>query len=357
MKKHNFSAGPAILPASVIEQAAQAVTNYENVGLSLLEMSHRSKEVVAFMTEAEELVKSLLGLGDDYAVLFLTGGASSQFFMVPMNILGAGETAAYIDTGAWSAKAIKEVKNFGNVEVLASSKEANYNYIPKGYEIPKNAKYLHITSNNTIYGTQFHDYPETDALLVADMSSDIFSHPFDANKFALIYAGAQKNLGPAGTTLVIVRKDILGKVERSIPTMLDYQTHIKKSSSFNTPPVYPIYVCLLTLRWLQAQGGLKAMEARNKKKAELLYAEIDRNPFFKGTAAVEDRSWMNVPFVCDKPEHEAAFLDYCNANGISGLKGHRSVGGFRASIYNAMPYASVEFLVELMKNFKPELVA
>lgn len=354
MKKHNFSAGPAILPASVIEQAAQAVTNYENEGLSLLEMSHRSKPVVAFMTEAEELVKSLLGLGDDYAVLFLTGGASSQFFMVPMNILGAGETAAYVDTGAWSAKAIKEVKNFGNVDVLASSKEANYNYIPKGYTIPANAKYLHITSNNTIYGTQFHDYPETDALLVADMSSDIFSRPFDANKFALIYAGAQKNLGPAGTTLVIVRKDILGKIERNIPTMLDYQTHIKKSSSFNTPPVYPIYVCLLTLRWLQAQGGLKAMEIHNKKKAELLYAEIDRNPFFKGTVAVEDRSWMNVPFVCDKPEHEAAFSDYCNANGISGLKGHRSVGGFRASIYNAMPYSSVEFLVELMKNFKPE---
>ncbi|MCP4443016.1 MAG: 3-phosphoserine/phosphohydroxythreonine transaminase [Aureispira sp.] len=357
MKKHNFSAGPAILPAAVIEEAAQAVTNYENVGLSLLEMSHRSKEVATFMTEAEELVKSLLGLGDDYAVLFLTGGASSQFYMVPMNLLGENETAAYVDTGAWSAKAIKEVSNFGNVEVLASSKETTYNYIPKGYEIPRNAKYLHITSNNTIYGTQYHDYPETDALLIADMSSDIFSRPFDASKFALIYAGAQKNLGPAGTTLVIVRKDILGKIERSIPTMLDYQTHIKKNSAFNTPPVYPIYVCLLTLRWLQAQGGLKAVEAKNKKKADLLYAEIDRNPFFEGTAALEDRSWMNVPFVCKNKDHEAAFMDYCTANGISGVKGHRSVGGFRASIYNAMPYESVEFLVELMKNFKPELVA
>ncbi len=354
MKTHNFSAGPAILPQSVIKEAAAAVQNYAGTGLSVLEMSHRSKEIAAVMDEAEMLVKDLLGLKDDYSVLFLTGGASSQFYMVPMNLLNENEKACYIDTGAWSAKAIKEVSNFGNVEVLASSKETTYNYIPKNWEVPSDAKYLHITSNNTIYGTQFHNIPETDALLIADMSSEIFSREIDANKFDIIYAGAQKNLGPAGTTLVIIRNEILGKVQREIPTMLDYQTHINKNSAFNTPPVYPIFVCLLTLRWLKAQGGIKAMEAHNKKKAALLYNEIDSNPLFKGTAALEDRSYMNVPFLTANPDHEAAFLEYCTANGISGVKGHRSVGGFRASIYNAMPVSSIELLVSLMQSFKPE---
>jgi len=354
MKIHNFSAGPAILPQVVIDEAAKAAQSYENAGLSILEMSHRSKEMAAMMTEAQQLVKDLLNLGDDYSVLFLTGGASSQFFMIPMNLLNEGEKACYVDTGAWSAKAIKEVSNFGDVEVLASSKETVYNYLPKDWAVPADAKYLHITSNNTIYGTQYQSYPKTDALLIADMSSDIFSREFDATQFDLIYAGAQKNLGPAGTTLVIVRNEILGKVSRNIPTMLDYQTHIKKASAFNTPPVYPIYVCLLTLRWIQGQGGLKAMEKRNQEKAALLYDEIDRNPFFKGTAAVEDRSLMNVTFVANNKAHEEAFLAYCTANGISGIKGHRSVGGFRASIYNAMPMESVAHLVSLVQNFKPE---
>ncbi len=353
MKIHNFSAGPAILPASVLAEAAQAVQNYQDAGLSILEMSHRSQPLVAVMEEAQSLVKQLLGLGDDYSVLFLTGGASTQFFMTAMNLLNQDETACYIDTGAWSSKALKEAAKFGKVEVVASSKEANYNYIPK-IEKTVAAKYLHLTSNNTIYGTQYHGFPATTGLLIGDMSSDIFSYEFDATKFDLIYAGAQKNLGPAGTTLVIVRNQILGKVERDIPTMLDYRTHIKKSSAFNTPPVYPIYVCLLTLRWIQGQGGVKAVEKANKKKADLLYNEIDNNPIFEGTAAKEDRSLMNVTFVTKNKDYEEAFLAYCTANGISGIKGHRSVGGFRASIYNAMPYESVAYLVDLMKNFKPE---
>ncbi len=356
MKVHNFSAGPAILPQSVLEEAAQAVINFQHLNLSILEVSHRSKEIVAVVDEAQAIVKSLLGVGDDYEVLFLTGGASSQFFMVPMNLLNEDETACYIDTGAWSTKAIKEAKNFGKVEVIASSAEEDFTFIPKDYQIPASAKYLHITTNNTVRGTQYHVIPEVPegCLLVADMSSDIFSRPIDGNKFDLIYAGAQKNLGPAGTTLVIVRKSILGKVNRVIPTMLDYQTHIKKASMFNTPPVYPIYVSMLTLRWVQAMGGLKAMEKRNSAKAELLYAEIDKNPYFKGTTAVEDRSLMNATFVANSPEHEAAFLDYCAANQVSGLKGHRSVGGFRASMYNAMELDSVQHLVDLMQNFKPE---
>ena len=354
MKIHNFSAGPGILADSVLEEAARAVENYENEGLSILEMSHRSKPLVAVLEEARQLVKDLLGLGDDYEVLYLTGGASSQFFMTPMNLLNEGETAAYVDTGTWSTKAIKEVTNFGKVAVIGSSADKNFSYIPKDWTIPADTKYLHITSNNTILGTRYAEFPTVETTLVCDMSSDIFSREFDATQFGLIYAGAQKNMGPAGTTLVIVRKDILGTVERQIPTMLDYRTHIKKASSFNTPPVYPIYVCLLTLRWLQANGGVKAMEKRNKKKADLLYAEIDRNPYFEGTAALEDRSIMNVTFVAKDEAYEAPFLAYCTANGISGIKGHRSVGGFRASIYNAMPLDSVAYLVDLMKNFKPE---
>jgi len=351
MKKHNFSAGPAILPQSVMAEAAKAVVDYNGIGLSLLEMSHRSKEVVAIMNEAEALTRELFELDDDYSVLFLTGGASSQFYMTAMNLLGTDETCAYLDTGAWSTKAIKEAKNFGNVVSLASSKDKNYNYIPKGHTLPENTKYLHITSNNTIYGTQFNEYPEVNVPLVADMSSDIFSREIDVERFGLIYAGAQKNLGPAGTTLVIVQNDLLGKIERAIPTMLDYRTHIKKNSAFNTPPVFPICVCMLTMRWIVANGGLKAMEAKNQEKATLLYNEIDANPCFMGTAAVEDRSLMNVTFVMKNPELEGAFMESCTAAGIVGVKGHRSVGGFRASIYNAMPMESVALLVDLMKEF------
>ncbi|MCH2042610.1 MAG: 3-phosphoserine/phosphohydroxythreonine transaminase [Saprospiraceae bacterium] len=351
-KQYNFSAGPGILPQEVMEQAAQAALDYEGLGLSLLEMSHRSQPVVELMAEAEQLVAELLGLNDEYKVLFLTGGASSQFYMVPMNLLNAEETACYVDTGSWSTKAIKEAKNFGNVAVLGSSKESNFNYIPKGYTIPEDAKYLHITSNNTIYGTQYHSFPKSDAMLVADMSSDIFSRVFDAQQFDLIYAGAQKNLGPAGTTLLIVRKSILGKVERSIPTMLDYQTHVKKNSAFNTPPVYPIYVCLLTLRWLKKNGGVTAMEKINRDKAQLLYNAIDTSEYFEGTAAKEDRSIMNVPFVMKEDQYTKKFMEYCAKHKVSGIKGHRSVGGFRASIYNAMPKTGVEYLVDLMNNFK-----
>ncbi len=352
MKQHNFSAGPAILPQIVLEQASQAVIDYNGIGLSILEMSHRSPEFVAVMQEARDLVKLHLGAGDDYEVLFLTGGASSQFFMAAMNLLDENGKACYVDTGAWSAKAIKEAALFGEIDVLASSKDQNYNYIPKGLNIPSDATYLHITTNNTIYGTQYHNLPETNVPIIADMSSDIFSRPIDINRYGMIYAGAQKNLGPAGTTLVIIRKDMLNKVSRTIPTMLDYNTHIKKDSMFNTPPSYPVYVCLLTLRWLKEMGGMDAMKTHNETKAQLLYNEIDRNPLFKGTVALEDRSLMNVPFVTVDPAHQDAFMAVCKDKRISGVKGHRSVGGFRASIYNAMPMSSVEFLVEAMQEFE-----
>lgn len=351
MKPHNFYAGPAILPNTVLEQAGKAVSNFADTGLSLLEVSHRSKEVVAFMDEAELLVSKLLNLPDHYKVLFLSGGASSQFYMTAMNLLNDKETAGYVDTGSWASKAIKEAKMFGNIEVLASSKESRYNHIPKNYQIPDSLKYLHLTSNNTIFGTQYFQWPDTKAPIVCDMSSDIFSKPFPLEKFGLIYAGAQKNLGPAGTTLVIVREDILGTVERSIPTMLDYKTHIAKKSSFNTPPVFPIYVCLLTLRWIDQMGGLGAMEKRNRKKAELLYNEIDRNPCFSCPTAKEDRSLMNVAFVATDEKFEAPFLELCKKEQILGLKGHRSSGGFRASIYNAMELESVQHLVSVMRAF------
>jgi phosphoserine aminotransferase len=352
LKKHNFSAGPAILPPSVIKQAAAAVTNYNDSGLSILEVSHRGKDFVAAMEEANHLVKELLGLGKEFEVLFLSGGASSQFFMTAMNLLNDHETACYINTGTWATAAIKEAKLFGKINVIASSEDKNFSYIPKNYEIPSDAKYLHYTSNNTIFGTQFHQLPETDLPLVCDMSSDIFSRPIDVERYGLIYAGAQKNLGPAGTTIVIVRKDILGKVNRAIPTMLNYNTHIEKESSYNTPPVYPIYVCLLTLRWLKELGGLATMQTMNERKAALLYDEIDRNPYFKGTVVKEDRSLMNVTFLLEDDRHTNAFMATIKEAGCVGLEGHRSVGGFRASIYNAMPYESVEHLVNLMKNFK-----
>ncbi len=351
MKSHNFYAGPAILPQEVLVEASSSALRYED-GLSIMEMSHRSKPLAAVFEEAERLIGELLDVPDDYKVLFLTGGASSQFYMVPMNILGANQTAGYVDTGAWSTKAIKEAKMFGNVNVLASSKDANFNYIPKDYEVPSDIRYLHLTSNNTIFGTQIQDFGNPSARLVCDMSSDIFSRRIDVSKFDIIYAGAQKNLGPSGVTLCIVKKDILGKVERTIPTMLNYETHIGKDSMFNTPPTFPVYVCLLTLRWLVKNGGVAGMEKRNQAKADLLYGEIDRNPLFKGTAVAEDRSKMNVCFeLIDDSKNEAFLAAAAEANCI-GLKGHRSVGGFRASIYNALDIESVQVLVNLMQNFE-----
>ncbi len=351
MKKHNFSAGPAILPASVMEQAAQACVDYNNSGLSILEISHRSALFMPVLSEAEELVRELTGLKEEYAVLFLSGGASTQFFMAPMNLLDATDSAAYVDTGAWSSKAIKEAKAFGQIEVLASSKADNYVYIPKDYHVPNTAKYLHLTSNNTIFGTQYHWWPQTSVPIVADMSSDMFSRPLDWERFGLIYAGAQKNLGPAGVTLVIVRKDLLGTVNRHLPSMLDYRIHLENDSMYNTPPVFPIYVMMLTLRWIKENGGLAAMEAHNRRKAGLLYHEIDNNPLFKGTVRnAEDRSLMNVTFVTLNEELENAFLKTAREAGCVDIKGHRSVGGFRASIYNAMNEESIEVLVDVMQD-------
>ena len=353
MKKHNFSAGPAILPAPVLKEAGKAAVNYEGMGLSLLELSHRGPEFTAIIEEANALMKEIIGLPDGYHVLWLSVGASTQFFMAPMNLLNSDETAAYVDTGTWANKAIKEAKGFGKVEVLASSKEQNYNFIPKGYKIPKTAKYLHLTSNNTIFGTQLHKFPKSPVPVVCDMSSDFLSRPFDPTPFGLIYAGAQKNLGPAGTTVVIVREDMLGSVQRHLPSMLDYRTFVAENSLYNTPPVFPIYVSMLTLRWIKKNGGLKGMQRRNKAKAAVLYQEIDRNPLFKGTTAVEDRSLMNVCFVMEEKYAalEKEFLKETEANGMVGLKGHRSVGGFRASIYNAMAKSSVQALADLMQDF------
>lgn len=351
MKVHNFSAGPAILVDAVIRQSAEGVRNLDGIGLSILEISHRSPEFVAIMNEAVQLVKELLDVPDNYEVLFLSGGASSQFFMSAMNLLGDNDKAYYINTGTWSKKAIKEAIGFGTVEVLASSEADKYNYIPKGFDIPADGKYLHITSNNTVAGTQYHEFPTTSMPIVCDMSSDIFSRPIDVSKFGIIYAGAQKNMGPAGTTLVIVNKDLLGKIDRKIPTMLDYRTHIDKGSMFNTPPVYPIYVSMLTLKWVKANGGIAAMEKRNIAKAQLIYDEIDNNPFFKGLTVKEDRSLMNVTFETTNPDDYDAFLKATTEANCSGVKGHRSVGGFRASIYNAMPIESVQALVNVMKKF------
>jgi phosphoserine aminotransferase len=352
MKIHNFSAGPAILPKSVMKEAAKNVIDLNGSGLSILEISHRGKLFEPILEEAQVLCKELLGLGDDYEVLFLGGGASSQFFMVPMNFLGNGETACYVDSGTWANKAIKEAKAFGNVNVLASSKEQNYNFIPKNLKFPKEAKYFHITSNNTIFGTEYFKWPKTDLPLVCDMSSDIFSRPIPADKFDFIYAGAQKNLGPAGVTLIIAKKSFLAgaKVNRHLPSMLDYDVHAKEGSMYNTPPVFPIYVSLLTMRWIKEQGGLTAMERRAKRRANLLYKEIDENPCFVGTVAKEDRSRMNVCFLATSPEAEATLTQLCKENGVDGIKGHRSVGGFRASMYNALEQKSVQLLVDLMKE-------
>ncbi|MDN5627825.1 MAG: 3-phosphoserine/phosphohydroxythreonine transaminase [Weeksellaceae bacterium] len=350
MKKHNFSAGPSILPQEVFQKAAEAILDFNGMGLSLLEISHRSKEFVAVMDEARAIVKRLMNLGDDYEVLYLQGGASLQFLMVPMNLLTENGKAAYLDTGTWAAGAIKEAKKIGNVDVVASSKDANYSFIPKDYTVGSEYDYFHCTSNNTIFGTQIKEFPHVDTSMVCDMSSDIFSRQLDFSKFDLIYAGAQKNMGPAGTTLVVVKKDILGKTGRNIPTYLDYAVHIAKESMANTPPVFAVYASYLTLKHLEDNGGIAAAEEKNNAKAKLLYDEIDRNPNFQGVAAVEDRSFMNVTFTLTDESKKEAFDNAWKAAGISGLNGHRSVGGYRASIYNAMPTESVQVLVDVMKS-------
>ena len=351
MKKHNFSAGPSILPQEVMLQASQAVQELDGIGLSLIEISHRSKEFIAIMDEAQALALELTGLeGKGYKALFLQGGASLQFLMVAANLLQT--KAGYINTGAWSSKAIKEAKLYGEALEIASSKDQNFNYIPKGYDLPSGLDYLHITTNNTIFGTQFHELPQTDAPLVADMSSDIFSRSFDYSAFDLFYAGAQKNMGPAGTTLVVIKEDLLQELDRQIPSMLSYAIHMDKDSMFNTPPVFPVYTSMLNLRWVKAQGGLAALEAKNRAKAELIYTEIDRNSCFEGFAAKEDRSIMNATFNLAAGVDGERFDALWNAENISGLKGHRSVGGYRASIYNALPLSSVETLVACMQNFE-----
>jgi phosphoserine aminotransferase len=349
--KHNFGAGPGILPHEVFKQAAAAVLDFNGIGLSILEISHRSPEFEAVLAEAIKLVKELLEVPEGYSVLFLQGGASMQFAQVPYNLLPDGGKAAYLESGVWANKALKEAKYFGEAEIVATAKESNFTYIPKDFTIPADAAYFHITSNNTIYGTQLHQFPKSPVPMVADMSSDIFSRKFDVADFGLIYAGAQKNMGPAGATMVVVKDDILGKSGRKIPSILDYQKQIENGSMYNTPPVFAIYVCLLTLRWLKSKGGVAAMEKENIAKAKVLYEEIDRNPLFKAVAKTEDRSNMNVCFVAENPEHEKPFLKLCEERDIVGVKGHRSVGGFRASIYNAMPITSIYVLIDVMREF------
>jgi phosphoserine aminotransferase len=353
MKKHNFSAGPCILPPEVLKQASEAILNFDDLDLSLIEISHRSKNVVAVMDEAVALVKELLGVPEGYSVLFLQGGASLQFVMTAFNLMKEeGGKAAYLNTGTWSSKAIKEAKRLGEVVEVASSKDQNFNYIPKGYSIPSDVDYFHTTSNNTIFGTQIKDFPSFDGVNVCDMSSDIFSRQINVADFDLIYAGAQKNMGPAGATLVIVKDEILGKSGRNIPAYLDYQIHIDKESMFNTPPVFAFYVSMLTLRWLKELGGVAEMERINQAKADLLYNEIDRNSKFYGTAAKEDRSNMNACFLAHEGVDTAQFDEMWKAAGINGLNGHRSVGGYRASMYNALPLESVQALVEVMQEFE-----
>ena len=353
MKKHNYSAGPCILPQEVFEKSAQAILNFNNSDLSILEISHRSKDFVAVMEEARALALELLGLeGKGYQALFLHGGASLEFLMVPYNLMHENGKAAYLDTGTWANNAIKEAKHFGETVIVASSKEQNYNHIPTGYSIPNDANYFHCTSNNTIFGTQMKTFPETNVPIVCDMSSDIFSRVLDFSKFDLIYAGAQKNMGPAGATLVVVKEEILNKTGRNIPSMLDYQKHIKAESMYNTPAVFPVYASLLTLQWLKKLGGIAAIEKINNAKATLLYTEIDRNPLFKGTANVTDRSTMNATFLLNDENHATLFDKMWKEAGISGLSGHRSVGGYRASMYNALPLESVQVLVDVMKELE-----
>ena len=350
MKRHNFSAGPCVLPQEVIDKSAQAIMGYDN-GLSLIEISHRSKAFVDVMENARALALELLGLeGMGYKALFLQGGASTQFLAVALNLLE--KRAAYLNTGTWSDKAIKEARIFDDVLEVASSKNANYNYIPKGYDIPSDHDYFHCTSNNTIFGTQIKDFPECDIPMVCDMSSDIFSRSIDFSKFGLIYAGAQKNMGPAGTTVVVIQEDILGKVSRKIPSMMDYKVHIGKGSMFNTPPVFPVYASMLNLEWLKNKGGIAAIEKENEKKAQLIYSEIDLNPLFDGFAAKADRSTMNATFTLNNDDFKETFDTMCQEAGINGLNGHRSVGGYRASMYNALNLESVQVLVEIMSELE-----
>ena len=351
MKKHNFSAGPCILPQEVLQKASDAILNFNDDNLSLIEISHRSKSFVAVIEKARSLSLELLGLENKgYKALFLQGGASLEFLMVAYNLLN--KKAAYLNTGTWADKAIKEAKAFGEVVEVGSSKDKGYNYIPKGYKIPEDVDYFHCTSNNTVAGTQIKEFPETNVPLVCDMSSDIFSRQLDFEKFDLIYAGAQKNMGPAGATLVIIKEEILGKVERHIPSMLNYQIHIDKDSMFNTPSVFAVYVSMLTLQWLKDLGGIKFIEEVNNKKAALLYAEIDRNPLFKGIVAKEDRSTMNATFTLTDSSLTETFDKMWVAAGINGLNGHRSVGGYRASMYNALPLYSVQTLVDVMQELE-----
>lgn len=351
MKKHNYSAGPCILPKEVFEQAAAAIIEYNHSGLSILEMSHRSKDIVAVMEEAQQLSLELLGLENKgYSALFLQGGASLQFLMVAYNLLK--NKGAYLNTGTWASNAVKEAKYIGSVDVVASSKDNGFRNIPSGYQIPVDADYFHCTSNNTIYGTQMKSFPRTSIPVVCDMSSDIFSRKLDFSTFDLIYAGAQKNMGPAGTTLVIVKDEILGKTGRAIPAILDYKVHIEKESMFNTPSVYAIYVSLLTLRWLKNMGGISAIEKINDQKAALIYGEIDRNPLFEGYANKADRSNMNATFTLKSPAHQETFDTLWKKAGIVGLNGHRSVGGYRASMYNALPLESVQVLADAMQELE-----
>ena len=351
MKKHNFSAGPCILPQEVLQKASEAILDFNGIGLSLLEISHRSKDFVAVMDEARAIVKRLMNLNDDYEVLYLQGGASLQFIMAPYNLMKKDNgKVAYLNTGTWAANAIKEAKKFGTVDVLGSSQEDNYSFIPKDYQVADDYDYFHVTSNNTIYGTQMQSFPEVSVPLVCDMSSDIFSRELDFTKFDLIYAGAQKNMGPAGATLVVVKKDILGKTGRNIPAYLDYQKHIAKESMFNTPPVFAVYTSLLTLQWLENNGGIAAAEKRNEAKAELLYNEIDRNPLFETYCKKEDRSKMNISFKLLDESKKETFDKAWKEAGVNGLNGHRSLGGYRASMYNALPIESVEVLVDVMKS-------
>jgi len=352
MRKHIFNAGPSVLPIEAIEATAEAVRDLNNSGISIMEISHRTKDFQNILDETDALFRELLNIPSEYKIIFLGGGASLQFCMVPYNLLE--RKAAYLETGVWAQKAIKEAKMFGEVEIVASSSDKNFTYIPKGFKIPKDADYFHITTNNTIYGSEIREDIDSPIPLVADMSSDILSRPVDVTKYSLIYGGAQKNLGPAGVTFVILRDDILGKVTRKIPTMLDYRTHIKEPSLYNTPPVLPIYTCMQTLRWIKKIGGVSKIEEMNKAKAKLLYDEIDRNKLFRGTVEKDSRSLMNICFVMnDQYAHlENEFLELTKSLGMIGLKGHRSVGGFRASTYNALPIESVQALVNAMQEFE-----
>jgi phosphoserine aminotransferase len=347
---HNFNAGPSILPKEVFEEAAKAILNFRDTGLSILEIGHRTSLFESVLDETVKLAKELMKLDADHEVLFLHGGATTQFFQVPMNLLNENQTAAYLDCGVWGSKAVKEARLYGNVEVVASSKDKNYTYIPKDFKIPADAAYFHYTTNNTIEGTEMFSIPETSVPLVADMSSDILSHVLDFNRFALIYAGAQKNIGAAGVNMVVVRKDILGKVNRRLPGMMDYRQHIEAGSMLNTPPVFAIYVCLLTLRWLKNQGGVMAIEKINRAKADLLYKTLDEKEGFQPTVAKEDRSRMNVVFLIGDPQLEKKFLETCKEQNIIGVKGHRSVGGYRVSLYNALPLESVKALTSLINQ-------